>query len=769
MTTENARLRLELEATLQRFEREMQKAVKSGTVTATTLENRFEAMNQKMAKSAAKGAAGLRKFTGVTPAARFAITNTANQIGDMAVQFESGTGAMRIMGQQFPQILGGFSALGGTLGLVAPLLGTVAAVGLPLAAMLLATGDSADKSSEKVKTFADKLNAAEAALRRAQDAAAMASRGGVEDLRQRFGELTKEVTELADALADIERRAAEVELGQLVASLNLDQLGEQLAAVVPDAVREAAGILADINKAVADRDAFAAGVDPADDFDLQTLKALDSEIAALQARLESLPDIHDQMNTGEAALAIINLQDRIAEASDAGNFSEMAGALSELREILASLGVEVSEGLLAELTRTEAQIREADAAFLDAEASAHGVASAASGIAPQIDAASASASALAGNLRAAMAALAGVSAGVATAQRRAANQLKVKASTVGDPVARAGGLAREAARERSGLAAYAAIRSGNLSALNEIERRAQSEADRAQGLAAAEESLRAAEKVYAESLKKPRGGGRGGGGGRSKGKGRSGRAAPSPEDQFFDGLDRDVERLQRQVEMIGKSKSEVAELEAKYRLLEAAKKADLSLDQQSLETGKTIGDVIDDRAAAVGRLTEQLERGQLTQRTFEQGVNGIADAMANAIVTGQDMGSALRSVFQGLAADIISSGLRNLLFSGLGSVFGGGLTAPAPVPSFDGGGYTGDGMRTGGIDGKGGFPAILHPRETVFDHTKGHGVGGGTVVLRVQSDPSVIVGIAQNTAGAMIEMNNSAVAKRTAQMQKRGG
>lgn len=38
--------------------------------------------------------------------------------------------------------------------------------------------------------------------------------------------------------------------------------------------------------------------------------------------------------------------------------------------------------------------------------------------------------------------------------------------------------------------------------------------------------------------------------------------------------------------------------------------------------------------------------------------------------------------------------------------------------SFDGGGYTGSGPRTGGVDGKGGFPAILHPNETVIDHTR---------------------------------------------------
>ena len=42
---------------------------------------------------------------------------------------------------------------------------------------------------------------------------------------------------------------------------------------------------------------------------------------------------------------------------------------------------------------------------------------------------------------------------------------------------------------------------------------------------------------------------------------------------------------------------------------------------------------------------------------------------------------------------------------------------------FEGGGFTGFGSRTGGIDGRGGFPAILHPNETVIDHTKGQGMG----------------------------------------------
>ncbi|WP_434619838.1 hypothetical protein [Tabrizicola sp. M-4] len=44
--------------------------------------------------------------------------------------------------------------------------------------------------------------------------------------------------------------------------------------------------------------------------------------------------------------------------------------------------------------------------------------------------------------------------------------------------------------------------------------------------------------------------------------------------------------------------------------------------------------------------------------------------------------------------------------------------AGAGVKSMDGGGDTGNGPRSGGVDGKGGFWAILHPQETVIDHTK---------------------------------------------------
>jgi hypothetical protein len=44
-----------------------------------------------------------------------------------------------------------------------------------------------------------------------------------------------------------------------------------------------------------------------------------------------------------------------------------------------------------------------------------------------------------------------------------------------------------------------------------------------------------------------------------------------------------------------------------------------------------------------------------------------------------------------------------------------GMIQPVQVPSFAGGGYTGNGPRSGGLDGQGGFMAMLHPQEQVID------------------------------------------------------
>jgi hypothetical protein len=60
--------------------------------------------------------------------------------------------------------------------------------------------------------------------------------------------------------------------------------------------------------------------------------------------------------------------------------------------------------------------------------------------------------------------------------------------------------------------------------------------------------------------------------------------------------------------------------------------------------------------------------------------------------------------------------------------------------SFAGGGHTGHGPRSGGLDGKGGYLAMVHPRERIIDLTStagGGSRGGGTFAptIQVQTGP----------------------------------
>ena len=75
----------------------------------------------------------------------------------------------------------------------------------------------------------------------------------------------------------------------------------------------------------------------------------------------------------------------------------------------------------------------------------------------------------------------------------------------------------------------------------------------------------------------------------------------------------------------------------------------------------------------------------------------------------------------------ITGFITNLATSALVGAPQGPTLSGAPLPRFDGGGYTGNGPRTGGLDGRGGFMAMLHPNETVVDHSRGN--SGGEVVV----------------------------------------
>ena len=91
---------------------------------------------------------------------RFVFQNTANQLGDIAVQASMGTNIFRVLGQQIPQIAGGFAILGGAIGPIAAILSVVAAVGFPLIAMFTQLGSGAKSLAENMDDLEDETDSA---------------------------------------------------------------------------------------------------------------------------------------------------------------------------------------------------------------------------------------------------------------------------------------------------------------------------------------------------------------------------------------------------------------------------------------------------------------------------------------------------------------------------------------------------------------------------------------------------------------------------------
>jgi hypothetical protein len=116
--------------------------------------------------------------------------------------------------------------------------------------------------------------------------------------------------------------------------------------------------------------------------------------------------------------------------------------------------------------------------------------------------------------------------------------------------------------------------------------------------------------------------------------------------------------------------------------------------------------------------------GQLTN-AFQ----GFFDVASKQFLDFKDLaGSVARAVINELINVFIVQKLVGMVTSSIGQIQGGmeynNLTDGGTLfDSFSGGGYTGNGVRAGGLDGQGGRLAMIHPQETVIDHTKGQSMG----------------------------------------------
>ena len=142
------------------------------------------------------GTSVARTSRGMSGRTTFIFQNTANQLGDIAVQASMGTNMFRVLGMQLPQIAGGFALLGGSLGVVAPILGVIAAIGFPILATFTAMSGSAKSVTDRINDLSNALD-----LVKQNQKLANAS---VRNLRASYGMLAEDIKIAHEAAAEFD-------------------------------------------------------------------------------------------------------------------------------------------------------------------------------------------------------------------------------------------------------------------------------------------------------------------------------------------------------------------------------------------------------------------------------------------------------------------------------------------------------------------------------------------------------------------------------------
>lgn len=666
MSTEAERLNIVLAARDKELARAIDRNTRKISRFASSSNKQLGAVSKQWDATAAaskRAAASHGRFLNMSGSGRFVLQNTSAQLGDMAVQYESGTAASRIMAQQLPQLLGGFGALGGVLGVVAPLLGTVAAVGIPAVAMLALAGGEADEAADKVKTFSDKLGEAETALGRAEAAMAAASAGGLEDLGDKYGEITDKVRNLSDALADIELRAAKVSVDAVLDDAlgsdfqaEVDKMFGAVGGAVVDAgtekaAEEAKFIRDMIRDTQAQIDMLRAANQAVPQALLADLKLMQQELAAVEGRMADMGALADEMVVDEATLQrLAEMRTRLEDARAAGDFHGMADAMNDIRTALLATGETIDQDVIDGLVLAEDQTRQMAVQLGQADDAAVELGDSTAEIAGGLSPAVAEAVRLASWM------------GVALDTARTLEAMGPQGMP-GQPQGGRGGDPRE---QGGGFLDW--------------------------------QTREATQFLDNWSPPRPDRPGRGGG----------------------SAVERDPEEVRNYtaaIEALEKAYQENDKVAAGYRETLAELRAEYEAGRLSKEEYTDAVDGVQAAFEAASRRADSLR-------------DSAAQTFASIVTGSKSAGDALSSLFSNLANQFATAAFKGI-FSGSGI-----FDTLGSLLSMEGGGYTGGGPRAGGLDGKGGFLAMVHPNESVIDHTKGQaapagGSGGGAVQINV--------------------------------------
>lgn len=146
------------------------------------------------------------------------------------------------------------------------------------------------------------------------------------------------------------------------------------------------------------------------------------------------------------------------------------------------------------------------------------------------------------------------------------------------------------------------------------------------------------------------------------------------------------------------------------------------------------GSIAGAKAATDGLVQSLQDASRMGEQFASSLASGFTNMFTGLIDGTKSVAESFAEMFRNIGQQFLQSGLQNLFGNLLGGLFGGGgqwgvmggfkgFPGMFGLPSFDGGGFTWTGPRSGGLDGKGGRLAMLHPNETVLDHSKGQGAG----------------------------------------------
>lgn len=294
---------------------------------------------------------------------------TGYQVGDFAIQVQSGTNYMVAFGQQATQLIGTFAMLAKSTRMIAIFSGLGIAVPIltAIGAYFVRASESAEDAGDKVKTFEDRLRSSQSAITSVDSAITDLSDKSLESLRKRYGEVTKQVVELEKALKRVEVKALTSEVQEAMNSLfspefftqiesAFGQIGSAIAETTEDDIKDMQAELKVL------QDQFDAGILPPES--LAVFTQMKEELAAATGDLENMGSLVDELSVSQKVIDTYKeLESRIKSATEKGNFEQAADGISRMRKLFEDLGLEVDGGALANMTRLEEVLRQAIASL----------------------------------------------------------------------------------------------------------------------------------------------------------------------------------------------------------------------------------------------------------------------------------------------------------------------------------------------------------------------------------------------------------------------